>query len=161
MVQFLPFLANTPIMRIRHLNQHITYTETEIQPQFHDLDPLNIVWHGNYVRYLETARCKLLRQIGYDYPQMKASGFAWPVVDMRIKYIRPALYGMTLVVSCAIIEWEHRLKIHYELRDRDSGQIINRAYTIQVAVDMRTEEMCYQSPPILEQCLKPYLQGTP
>ena len=46
-----------------------------------------------------------------------------------------------------------------ELRERETDQIINRAYTIQVAVDMRTEEMCYQSPAILEQCLKPYLQG--
>ena len=118
---------------------------------------MNIVWHGNYVRYLETARCELLRKIGYDYPQMRASGFAWPVVDMRLKYIRPILYGMTLVVSCAIVEWEHRLKIHYEIRDKNTHQVINRAHTIQVAVDMQTEQMCYQSPAILEQCLQPYI----
>lgn len=148
-------------MRIRHLNRFPAYTETSIRPQFHDLDPLNIVWHGNYVKYLETARCALLQKIAYDYPQMKTSGYAWPVVDMRIKYIRPALYDTALVVSCAVTEWEHRLKIHYEIRDQVTSELITRAYTIQVAVDMNTLEMCYQSPPILGQCLQPYLLETP
>jgi acyl-CoA thioester hydrolase len=60
--------------------------EVVIRPEFHDLDPMQIVWHGNYMRYFETARTALLGLIDYDYPQMVASGYAWPVVDFRIKY---------------------------------------------------------------------------
>ena len=144
-------------MKSKLLQQSLVYTEVILEPQFHDLDPLNIVWHGHYVKYLEIARCALLRKISYDYPEMKDSGYAWPVVDMRLKYIRPGEYGVPLVVSCAVLEWEHRLKIHYEIRQQTTGKVINRAYTIQVAVDIQTQEMCYQSPPILEQCLKPFM----
>lgn len=141
-------------MNIRNLKHHLAFTQTVLSPQFHDLDPLNIVWHGNYVKYLEVARTGLLRRIGYDYPEMEASGFAWPVVDMRLKFIRTARYGVPLVVSCAVTEWEYRLKINYEIHEQDTQILIHRAYTIQVAVDMRTTEMCYQSPDVLNQCLK-------
>lgn len=45
--------------------------ETFIDVQFFDLDPMNVVWHGNYVKYLETARCDLLAKVGYTYDDMK------------------------------------------------------------------------------------------
>ena len=38
-------------------------TEIEISPAFHDLDPMNIVWHGHYIKYLELARCALLARL--------------------------------------------------------------------------------------------------
>ena len=50
--------------------------ETEIQVQFFDLDPMEVVWHGHYVKYLEIVRCVLLDTIDYNYAQMKASGYA-------------------------------------------------------------------------------------
>ena len=60
--------------------------EVTITVPFHDLDPMGVVWHGNYARYLEIARCALLDLIGYNYLQMRESGYAWPVVDMRLKF---------------------------------------------------------------------------
>ncbi|MFJ5383717.1 acyl-CoA thioesterase [Cupriavidus sp. CER94] len=124
-----------------------------LTPAFHDLDPMNVVWHGNYIRYFELARCALLREIDYDYPQMRDSGYAWPVVDLRVKYIRPLVYGQAVEVHATIVEWENRLKIEYELRDAASGQRLTKGYSIQVAVDMQTQEMLYVCPPVLFQKL--------
>lgn len=135
------------------LKEQLAYTEIQLLPAFHDFDPLRIVWHGNYVKYLEIARCALLRGIHYDYPQMQDSGYIWPVVDMRMKYIRPIVYGRAILISCAVTEWEHRLKINYEIRDGESLALLHRAYTIQVALDAETNEMCYQTPHILAECL--------
>lgn len=123
--------------------------EIEITPAFHDLDPMEIVWHGRYVQYLEQARCALLQRFGYDYPQMRASGYAWPVIRMALKYVRPAEYGMRLGVRACITEWEHRLRIDYRVRDLATGTRLTEAYTMQVAVDMRTREMQYVSPAVL------------
>jgi acyl-CoA thioester hydrolase len=123
--------------------------EVEVQAQFFDLDPMEIVWHGNYVRYLETARCALLDSIGYNYPQMKESGYAWPVVDLHLRYVKPAVFGQRLTVYAAIVEWESQLKIDYLITDTVTGHRLNRASTTQVAVDMTTHEMCFISPPIL------------
>ncbi len=123
--------------------------EIELQPAFYDLDPMDIVWHGHYVKYLELARCALLERFDYGYAQMRASGYVWPVVDMRLKYVRSAGYGQRIKVRAEITEWESRLRIDYLLRDAASGERLNKAYTIQVAVDVQSREMQYVCPPVL------------
>ena len=123
--------------------------EAELQVQFFDLDPMEIVWHGRYVQYLEVVRCVLLDQIGYNYVQMKASGYAWPVIDLHLRYVAPATFGQRLKLRADIVEWENRLKIDYLITDAVSGKRLNRASTTQVAVDMVSGEMCFVSPPIL------------
>ncbi|WP_146909571.1 acyl-CoA thioesterase [Arenimonas daejeonensis] len=127
--------------------------EIELTPAFHDLDPMDVVWHGHYMKYLELARCALLQRYDYDYPQMRDSGYAWPIVDLRVKYVRSARFGQRLKVRAQIVEWENRLKIDYLVSDAATGEVLTRAHSIQVAVDMATGEMCYASPTVLRQRL--------
>lgn len=123
--------------------------EIELQVQFFDLDPMEVVWHGNYAKYLEQARCALLDSIGYNYPQMQASGYLWPIIDMHLRYIGPAVFGQSIRVHAAIVEWECRLKIAYLITDAKTGKRLTRATTTQVAVEIATGEMCFASPPAL------------
>ena len=125
------------------------FAEVEMQVQFFDLDPMEIVWHGNYVKYLEVARCALLDKIGYNYVEMKASGYAWPIIDMHLRYAAPATFGQVLRLRAEIVEWENHLKIDYLISDAATGRRLNKASTVQVAVDMATKEMCFVSPPVL------------
>jgi acyl-CoA thioester hydrolase len=127
--------------------------EAEVQVQFFDLDPMQVVWHGHYVKYLEVARCALLDTIDYNYAQMKDSGYAWPVIDMRLRYIDSATFGQRLKLRAEIVEWENRLKIDYLITDAASGRRLLRGSTTQVAVDMITHEMCFVSPAVLFQKL--------
>ena len=127
--------------------------EIELTPAFHDLDPMEVVWHGHYLKYLELARCALLQRYDFDYPQMRASGYLWPIVDMRTKYVRSARFGQRLKVRAQIVEWENRLKIDYLVSDAVTGETLTRAHSIQVAVDVNTGEMCFVSPPVLLQRL--------
>ena len=120
--------------------------EIEVEVPFHDLDPLGVVWHGYYVKYLELARCKLLDKIKYNYPQMHESGFSWPVIDLRLRYPQPARFQQRLNVKAILVEWENRMKIDYLITDAHTAQRISRGYTVQVAVDMQKQEMCYESP---------------
>lgn len=123
--------------------------EVEVVPAFYDIDPMEIVWHGHYVKYLEVARTALLGKFDYDYPRMRASGYGWPIVDMRLKYVRPAELGQRLTVRAEIVEWENRLRIEYLIRDTLTGRKLTQASTIQVAVDMKTREMLFVCPPVL------------
>jgi acyl-CoA thioester hydrolase len=125
------------------------FAEVDMEVQFFDLDPMEIVWHGNYVKYLEVVRCALLDKIGYNYPQMKESGYAWPVVDMHLRYVAPATFGQKIRLRADIVEWENCLKIDYLITDAASGKRLNRATTTMVAVNIATNEMCYVSPPVL------------
>ncbi|BCL77387.1 hypothetical protein JHS3_31230 [Jeongeupia sp. HS-3] len=124
-------------------------TSIEWVVPFHDLDPMDICWHGNYVRYFEHARTALLQLIDYDYPQMRDSGYAWPVIELNIRYAKPLVYQQRIGICAEIVEWENRLKIRYEIRDAATGTRLTRGYTVQVAVDMQSREMCFLSPPIL------------
>ena len=122
---------------------------TDILIPFHDVDAMDVVWHGHYGKYFEVARCVLLDTIGYGYRQMGESGYAWPVIDMHIRYLAPCRFQQWISVQASIVEWEHRLRIHYLIRDRDSGARLCRGRTDQVAVDMSSQEMCLASPPVL------------
>lgn len=120
-----------------------------LAPAFHDVDAMDVVWHGHYVKYLELARCDLLAKYGYDYPAMRDSGYAWPIVDLRLKYVRPARFRQPLSINARIVEWENRLKIDYVIRDVESDAVLTKAYSIQVAIDMANGEMLYVCPPVL------------
>lgn len=130
---------------------------TTIQPEFYDLDPMNVVWHGNYVRYLEVARCVLLQRIGYTYEDMRRSGYAWPIVDLRLRYYRPLRFAQKVDVQVAIVEWENRLKMTYLLTDQATGAKLARGHSVQVAVDLESEEMLWETPPVLRARLAPFL----
>ena len=113
---------------------------------FHDVDMMEIVWHGHYVRYLEIARCELLDHIDYNYLQMRESGFAWPGIDMRLRYAAPMRFTQRILIEAKLTEWEHRLKVDYCIRDAETRQHLTRAWTVQVAVDVANQEMCLASP---------------
>ncbi|MGO2181899.1 MAG: acyl-CoA thioesterase [Pseudoalteromonas nigrifaciens] len=130
----------------------------EIEIPFHDCDPMNVVWHGNYPRYLEIARCELLRIFDYDYLQMKDSGFAWPIVDMQIKYVASAVFTQKIKVAAYLKEYENRLRIDYVITDAISNKRLTKASTTQVAVEISSKEMQFVSPPILYEKLAPFLK---
>lgn len=125
------------------------WAEVEMTVQFYDLDPMEIVWHGNYVGYLEVVRGALLDKIDYNYPQMRASGYAWPVIDMQLRYIGAARFGQRLTLRADLVEYEHRLRIDYLITDTVTGKRLHRATTTQVALDIRSGDMCFASPAVL------------
>jgi len=121
----------------------------EILIPFYDLDPVGIVWHGNYAKYFEVARCELLKRNNYGYDEMVKSGFMWPVVDLRVRYVQMIRFDQRIRVTATLREWEYRMMIDYLIVDATTGGRLTKGTTVQVAVDMATKEMCLMSPPVL------------
>lgn len=121
----------------------------EIEVPFHDVDAMQVAWHGHYLKYFELARCALLRSFNYDYPQMQASGYLWPVVECQLKYMRPARYGQRLRVEATLLEHENRLRIGYSIVCADSGERLTRGQTIQLAIDAATQSLQFVSPAVV------------
>jgi acyl-CoA thioester hydrolase len=128
--------------------------KAEFEVAFYDLDPMDIVWHGNYAKYLELGRGALLEKIEYSYSQMRASGYSWPVIELKVRYIKPAKLGQKLICIATVVDFENRLKIAYEIRCAESGERLTKAHSVQVAVDMAKEEMQLVSPKILHDKMK-------
>ena len=124
----------------------VLHAEVEVVVPFFDVDSMDVVWHGHYVKYLEIARCALLDRVGHNYAQMKAAGYTWPVIDLQLRYARAARFGQRLVVLADLAEWQNRLKIHYLISDAASGERLTRASTVQVAVRLADGAMQLVSP---------------
>ncbi|WP_434779132.1 acyl-CoA thioesterase [Neisseria sp. Ec49-e6-T10] len=121
----------------------------ELTVPFYDTDPMGVVWHGNYFRYFENAREHLLASIDYGYRKMRLSGYVWPVIDTRVKYIAPLHFEQKIRVHTDMTEYENRLRFDYKIIDCQTNKITTKAHTIQVAVLEETGEMCFASPTIL------------
>lgn len=123
--------------------------EVRLQVPFYDVDVMNIVWHGHYLKYFELARCELLARIGYGYREMQQSGYDWPVVDLQVRYLKSATLGQELLCIATLEEFSHRLKIAYEICCPVSGARLTKGHSVQVAVNIATQEMQLVSPPVL------------
>ena len=131
-------------------------SDTIIKVEFYDLDPMDVVWHGNYVKYLEVARCDMLSKLGYTYVDMRNDGYAYPVATMEMKYIKPCTFGQELKVVSIVEEIEPALVIKYVIFDNKTGEKMFKAKTMQIAVDIKTRQTVYEAPINLKKKIDSY-----
>jgi acyl-CoA thioester hydrolase len=120
---------------------------------FHDIDIIGVMWHGHYLKYLENARWALMDQIGFGYEVMRESGFAWPIVEMHVKYVHAAKLGDQLRVRASLVEWENRLVVNYLVLRADDERLA-RAKSVQVAVDAHSLALQFTTPQPLLDCVQ-------
>jgi len=70
---------------------------------FEDTDAYGIVYYANYLKFMERARSDMIRAVGVDQAdELKRSGSAYAVVEVDIKYRRPARLGDDLQVVSTV-----------------------------------------------------------
>lgn len=122
--------------------------EKQFTVEFFDVDAMNVAWHGNYVKFMEVGRCALLDKIGYGYKQMVEDNYAFPVTDIKVKYIKSLLFAETCTIRSNLIEYENRIKIKYEIFN-SKGELCTKAESTQMALNMKTNEAEFICPPRL------------
>jgi acyl-CoA thioester hydrolase len=116
--------------------------------RFGESDLLRMVWHGNYVAWLEDARQALGARIGLSYEDFMRERFACPVVDLRLQYKKPARYGDKLDVT-ARLHWPEVPKLVYDYEIRREGELLTTAESTQVLVHP-DGQLALNIPPFLE-----------
>jgi len=127
--------------------------------EFYDVDSMFIVWHGNYVKYLEKARCALLNKIGYGYLDMEKSGFSFPIVDVHVKYIKSLRFGEKVRVVASLVEYELCIRIKFELYNAETGELTTKAETTQMVVSNETGESLVSTPQIFKDKVEALING--
>ena len=125
------------------------FAEAETIVEFYSLDPMQVVWHGNYINYFELGRRSLLEKIGYSYNEMKDSGFAFPVVEIYVKYLKPLRFKDRIRIKAILMEYESCLKIKYEIYNAENGAAITRGSSTQMAYDIKTDKSWFVCPEVL------------
>ncbi|HET6583571.1 MAG TPA: acyl-CoA thioesterase [Nannocystaceae bacterium] len=123
-------------------------TTVELTVPFHDVDPLGVVWHGHYYKYLEHARSAMLVPLGLDGEELLATGHKMFVVDTRCRYTGALHYRDHVRVVAWLKEWEHRFWISYEVANVTRECRSARAHTVLAVTDLEGR-LLFDVPPVL------------
>lgn len=98
-----------------------TYDRT---PHYYEIDGMRIVHHSNYIRWFEEARIQYMENKGYPYSKFEENGIMIPVLGVDCQYKSPVSYGQMVTVHAIIEEFDGvRLKVSYEIRDKETGKL--------------------------------------
>lgn len=129
---------------------------SQIRVRYAETDQMNVVYHGNYAQYFEASRGEAIRGLGITYKQMEEAGVIMPIVELNIKYLRPAHYDDLLTVVTELREWptDHRIRFHHEVYN-EAGKLLTTGTVLLYflkSADMSKTTM----PEMLSEKLKEY-----
>lgn len=111
--------------------------ETGFRVMYADTDQMGVMHHGSYVKYLEVARTELMRSCGMPYKEMEKAGVMSPILDLNIKYIKPALYDEVLTTKTWVSKIKgSRIVFDYAIYREDT--LLTKASTTLVFLDAKT-----------------------
>ncbi len=128
--------------------------EVQLQVPFHDLDPLQIVWHGNYLKYFDIARFGLFANAGVDLNDYyQKTGYLFPVTKTTTKHIFPLQYADIFIAKATILEAQIKIVIDFEIKKIDTGEICTKGRGEQVALKSPEMEMEFEIPEDIRKAL--------
>ena len=114
--------------------------EVKISVPFFDLDPMQIVWHGNYLNYFEIARAALFEHHGVDlYSYYNREKIIFPIIRTSTKHIFPLRHRDEIICKATLVDANIKLVVDFEIRKTADNSVCARGRTEQVAV--KTPEM--------------------
>jgi len=131
--------------------------ETRIRVRYGETDQMGYMYYGNYAEFYEVGRVEMLRSLGLTYSGMEASGIMMPVLEMKSKYLKPALYDEEITVK-VIMDKMPGVKIHFRYEFyNEKEELIHQAETLLVFVNMANNRPCLPSADFLEK-IKPFFK---
>ena len=134
-------------------HQHRRY-EIEGRVAFYELDPMQIVWHGNYFNYFEDARQAFLAHCGVDLHEFfSRTQLLFPIIRTSSKHIYPLRYGDEYICQATLVDAKTKLVFAFEIRLKSDGRICTRGRTEQVTVKAPEMEIQFSIPDEIRQAL--------
>jgi acyl-CoA thioester hydrolase len=128
--------------------------EVPMTVPFHDLDPMQVVWHGNYMKYFDVARSVLFDSLGVDlYSAQGSHSLIYPVIRTSIKYIHPLRHRDAFVCKATIVEARFKVIVDFEIRLTENGRICTEGRGEQVAVKVPEMELILGIPADIRRAL--------
>ncbi|MDL2221412.1 acyl-CoA thioesterase [Parabacteroides sp. OttesenSCG-928-N08] len=104
-----------------------------VEVPFYDIDAVQIVWHGNYLKYLESGREAFGKEFGLEYMGVYRHGYITPIADLKIRYLKTATMGERLVVETRyVLSKAAKLIFDYTIYKESDHSVVLEATTIQL-----------------------------
>ena len=117
---------------------------------------MNVVYYGNYAQCFEVGRVESLRALGISYKLIEDLGIMLPVVELNVKYLRPARYDDLLTITTQLRELpiDHRITFHQEIPNEE-GKLLTIGTVKLYFMDKNLGSRA-SMPPILAEKLSSY-----
>lgn len=136
--------------------------EVRMRVPFHDLDPMQIVWHGNYTKYFDIARQGLFESRGIDLRDvLDKTGYTFPVIRSSVKHVAPLRYGDVFLCRATLVEVTHKVVIDFEIRLEADNTLCAKGRGEQAAVKYPEMEPAFAMPEIVLQRFVPTQKQRP
>jgi acyl-CoA thioester hydrolase len=116
--------------------------ETHVRVRYEETDADGVVYYANYLTYFEVVRVEWLRALGYPIPKILAEGIILPVVEARLKYLRPARVDDLLTVRALLVSvGPASFAFDYEVT-REDGLLLVTGWTRLAVCERETARAC-------------------
>jgi acyl-CoA thioester hydrolase len=130
----------------------------QLRVRYHDCDAMGIVYHGHYAKFFEIGRTEAMRKHGFAYTLLEEKGYAMPVVEMNIKYLRPARYDELMDIKTIIEEIPNKFFIvRGEIYNQDKKLLTESVFKF-VFVKKDSLRRCH-TPEFVVEHLKPFFNN--
>ncbi len=128
--------------------------EVALKVPFFDLDPLQIVWHGNYLKYFDIARSELFTSLGVDlFEYHDRTRTIFPIIRTNVKHIHPLRRDDEFICRATVKDARSKILVAFEIRLAGNGRLCARGTTEQAAVRTPEMEMVYTIPDEIRRAL--------
>ena len=130
--------------------------KTTVRVRYAETDMMDVVYYGNYAQYFEIGRVESLRALGISYKSMEDMGIILPVVELQIKYLRPAQYDDLLTIKTTLKELpiDHKICFHQEVYN-EQGKLLTVGTVKLYFMDKNMQNKA-QLPDTMREKLMPY-----
>jgi acyl-CoA thioester hydrolase len=100
---------------------------TKIRVRYAETDQMGVVYYGNYAQYFEVGRAESIRHLGITYKDMEDWGYIMPVVEMQIRFLRPARYDDLITVKSTVKELpvHHKITFYQEVFNEEDELLVS------------------------------------
>lgn len=114
--------------------------ETHLRVRYAETDQMGVVYHANYLVWMEVGRVEFFRAAGLRYRDFEVeTGLHMAVAEAQVRYLAPARYDDPVIVRTSMAEAHTRMvTIAYELRHAETGQALAKGYTKHVFLSADT-----------------------
>lgn len=113
-------------------------SRTQVTVRYAETDMMGIVYHGNYLPWFEVGRTTLLKECGLPYRELEAQGYHLPVIELGMKFAKPALYDDTVTIITRLKE-RPLLRIHLDYEVRRGDELLVTGFTIHAFINKAGE----------------------
>lgn len=116
---------------------------TPIKVRYAETDMMGVVYHANYLLYMEDARTDFLIQAGIPYSDVEDAGYMCPILEADLKYGQPLRYGedafvLTKPVKCGAVKIQYWQGVYKEGMDPEVDKPLVEGLITTCIVDRET-----------------------